>query len=226
MYFGFNYGAIVESHQYYRILSSTLSHQGVAHILFNMCWMAIFGYTIEKRFGTLFFAVINIWIMFLSTAMHLVYFHLRVYVLPVELGGGAIDLLWQFAIGYSAILFGILMLECISGERYVPVFGFQFPKILIPFGYLILSQLLAPNADMFGHLSGMACAPILKYFGMMELRLLPRYAWIKAFEDQMYDCTKAILARGGYYYGSETIMDEFVCMCCRSKQIQTLFDAR
>ena len=91
MYFGFNYGAIVDSHQYYRILSSVLSHQGLAHILFNMCWMAIFGYTIEKRFGTLFFAVINIWMMLISNGLHILYIYLRVYVLPVKLGGGAVE---------------------------------------------------------------------------------------------------------------------------------------
>ena len=139
MYFGFNYGAIVESQQYYRILTSTMSHQGIAHIFFNMCWMAIFGYTIEKRFGTLFFAVFNIWTMFLCNGMHMLYIYLRVYVLPVGLGGGAIELLSEFGIGYSAILFGILMLECISGEKFMPIMGFNFPKILIPFVYLGIS---------------------------------------------------------------------------------------
>ena len=171
--------------------------------------MAIFGYTIEKRFGTLFFAAINIWMMFISTAIHILYIYIRVYVLPTNLGGGAIELLSEFGIGYSAILFGILMLECISGERWIPVFGFKIPKILLPFGYLFISQMLAPNADMVGHLSGMACAPLLKYFGFMELRLLPRFTWISAFEEKMYDCTKLVLEMGGYYPGTEAITDEF-----------------
>ena len=131
------------------------------------------------------------------------------------MGGGAIELLSEFGIGYSAILFGILMLECISGEKFVPVMGFQFPKILIPFVYLFISQMLAPNADMVGHLTGMACAPLLKYFGFMELRLLPRYIWIKAFEEKMYGCTKAILEFSGYYYGTEDIQSEFACFLCR-----------
>ena len=113
------------------------------------------------------------------------------------------------------------MLECFSGDRYIPVYGCNVPKILIPFGYLILSQMLAPNADMVGHLTGIACAPLLKYCGFMQLRLLPRYAWIKAFEDQMSACTRRILDKGGYYPGTEEISDEFTCVCCKrqAKQI-------
>ena len=129
--------------------------------------MAIFGYTIEKRFGTLFFTVINIWMMLISNGLHILYIYLRVYVLPLNLGGGAIEQLSTFGIGYSAILFGILMLECLSGDKHISVFGCKVRKILLPFFYLIISQLLAPNADMVGHLTGIACAPILKYFGFM-----------------------------------------------------------
>ena len=86
--------------------------------------------------------------------------------------------------------------------------------------------MLAPNADMVGHLTGMACAPLLKYFGFMELRLLPRYIWIKAFEEKMYDCTKAILDFSGYYYGTEDIQSEFACFLCKTKKVRQMLSAR
>ena len=125
--------------------------------------MMIFGITMEKRFGTLFFAAINVWAILISNGLHLLYIWLRVYALPLKLGGGSVDQLSVFGIGYSAVLFGILMLECISGDKHVVVFGCKVRKILLPFGYLIISQLLAPNADLVGHLTGIACAPLLKY---------------------------------------------------------------
>ena len=88
----------------------------------------IFGITMEKRFGTLFFAVLNVWAILISNGLHLVYIWLRVYILPENLGGGSIEQLSVFGIGYSAVLFGILMLECISGDKHVNVFGLKVRK--------------------------------------------------------------------------------------------------
>ena len=51
----------------------------------------IFGITMEKRFGTLFFAVLNVWAILISNALHLLYVWLRVYALPEKLGGGSIE---------------------------------------------------------------------------------------------------------------------------------------
>ena len=130
----------------------------------------IFGITMEKRFGTLFFAAINIWAILISNGLHLLYIWLRVYILPEEIGGGSTEQLSVFGIGYSAVLFGILMLECLSGDKHVPVFGCKVRKILLPFGYLAISQMLAPNADLIGHLTGIICGPLLKYCGFLNMR--------------------------------------------------------
>ena len=93
--------------------------------------------------------------------------------MPIGLGGGQFELLGNYGVGYSAILFGLIMLISMSGDRYMKVYGCDFPKILLPFGYLILSSMIAPNADWIGHLCGIFAAVILRFGGFYQLRLLP-----------------------------------------------------
>ena len=67
LYFGFNYQSIVGAQQYYRFVTAAFSHQGIAHILFNMCALAIFSANLENQFapdtqgyGTFFFTALNL----------------------------------------------------------------------------------------------------------------------------------------------------------------------
>ena len=66
--FGFNYQSIVAANQYYRVLTAAFTHQGFAHILFNMCALAVFSISLEKDYGTHFFTVLNMWILALCAA--------------------------------------------------------------------------------------------------------------------------------------------------------------
>ena len=85
--YGFNYQSIVSAHQYYRFVTAAFSHQGVAHILFNMCALAVFSTSLEKTYGTLFFAMVNIWILILCSSIQLLYAHARIFWLPESFGG-------------------------------------------------------------------------------------------------------------------------------------------
>ena len=49
-----NYYKVVDEKQYFRIFSAAFTHIGFIHILFNMCWTAVFGTTLEKKYGTIF----------------------------------------------------------------------------------------------------------------------------------------------------------------------------
>jgi len=171
--FGFNYQSIASANQYYRILTAAFSHQGIGHILFNMCALAVFSVSLEKAYGTYFFTVINMWILALCSAIQLLYAHARVFWLPLSLGGGDATLLVTYSIGYSAILFGLIMLVSLSGSKHIDVYGCKVRKILLPFIYVIFSQVVVPNADLFGHLSGILAALILRYAGLYMCRLMP-----------------------------------------------------
>lgn len=92
-------------------------------------------------------------------------------------------MLVTYSFGYSAILFGLIMLVSLSGSKHITVYGCKLRKILLPFIYLLLSQIIVPNADMFGHLSGILAALILRYCGLYTCRLLPQYTWIEPIES-------------------------------------------
>lgn len=65
------------------------------------------------------------------------------------------------------------MLISLTGDTHMTIYGLKVRKILLPFAYLLFSQIVAPNADMIGHLSGIIAAVIFKYCGLYSLRLLP-----------------------------------------------------
>ena len=64
----------------------------------------------EKQYGTVFMFALSFWIQLLGTAMHIGYIYLRMYVLPANLGGNAVDLAFNYYAGYSIVLFGIIMI--------------------------------------------------------------------------------------------------------------------
>ena len=171
--FGFNYQSIVGAHQYYRIVTAAFSHQGIAHILFNMLALAVFSVGLENDYGTCFFMAINFGILIICSLIQITYYHARIFWLPISLGGGQLEAMSTYAVGYSAILFGLIMLISLTGDRYMNFYGCNLPKIALPFIYLFMSQAIAPNADMFGHISGIMAALILKYLGFYSMRLLP-----------------------------------------------------
>ena len=207
--FGFNYQSIVSANQYYRILTAAFSHAGFAHILFNMCWLAIFSVRLERVYGTYFFMIVNLWLMALSSALELLYDHVRVFWLPESLGGGALELLVAYSVGYSAVLFGLVMLECLSGDKHLVIYGCKVRKILLPFAYLFFSQIIVPNASLIGHLSGIISALILRYGGMYMCRLLPQYTWLEPIESAFSASRRELHKKLGYFYATAVIEKDF-----------------
>ena len=94
------------------------------------------------------------------------------------MGGGSIETLAVYSYGYSGILFGLIMLVSLTGSRYLNVYGCQIPKIVLPFFYLVLSQMIVANASWVGHLSGIFAALIVRYAGFYPARLLPQLSWL------------------------------------------------
>jgi membrane associated rhomboid family serine protease len=83
------------------------------------------------------------------------------------------------AVGYSNILFGIMMLEALmGGERYQSVFGIvKVKKVYVPAIMMIIIQISMPQASLVGHFAGIISALVLKKTGLHYL-LLPRQSWI------------------------------------------------
>ena len=209
--YGFNYQSIVGAHQFYRIITAAFSHQGIAHILFNMCALAVFSVSLEKAYGTCFFAAVNMWILAVCTAIQLLYAHARIFWLPISLGGGSVETLAVYAFGYSAILFGLIMLVSLTGDRNMNIYGCSFPKIVLPFVYLVFSQMIVANADWMGHLSGIIAALIVRYAGVYPARLLPQYTWLQSVENDLAGKTKRWHELLGYFCATDEIEKDFSC---------------
>ena len=79
------------------------------------------------------------------------------------------------AVGYSNILFGMMMLEAMmEGEKYQNVFGLvRVKKTYVPWIMMIIIQISMPKASLIGHLAGIVSAHFIKKSGL-HLILLPR----------------------------------------------------
>ena len=95
------------------------------------------------------------------------------FVLGFEIGGYAY--LRTCAVGYSNILFGMMMLEAlIDAEQHQNVFGLvRVKKIYVPWIMMIIIQISMPKASLIGHLAGIMSAHLLRKSGL-HLILLPR----------------------------------------------------
>ena len=96
-------------------------------------------------------------------------------------------MLLRCGIGYSNILFGLMMLEAYMGtETHRSCFGIKIRKVLVPWIWLVLIQLCIPEASMIGHLAGILAALLLKHCGVSLF--LPQQSWIEAFEESHKGC--------------------------------------
>ena len=111
--------------------------------------------------------------MVLSQFMDLLLQYLMVYCIPTWLGGPDISYLSTCGVGYSNILFGVLMIFAFGGDTHTTYFGYKFRKIYIPFLLLIFTKVMVPDSSFTGHAFGIIAALVIKFWGFYSLRLLP-----------------------------------------------------
>ena len=102
------------------------------------------------------------------------------------------------AVGYSNILFGLLMLESFTGESHATYFGIlRLRKIFFPPLLLILIQICIPGVSFLGHFFGIVAAVLVRY----PLRcFLPRKKWIEDFEGDETSCVLKV-GKVGEFFG-------------------------
>jgi membrane associated rhomboid family serine protease len=170
-------GPVFYLDQYYRILSSAFFHMGLMHIFFNMMSLYSLGGPLERALGTLCFLGVNLAFVVLSNIM---------YLLGAWLAFKATDdssWLVYCSVGFSGVLFGLVVLETKLGDATQPrsLFGVcNVPAAAYPWALLILLQILMPGISFIGHLTGLLCG-ILYVFGFLPWCSL-KLAWIQAIE--------------------------------------------
>jgi membrane associated rhomboid family serine protease len=149
--FSFNYKSIVVEQQFWRIVSSAFAHYSFFHILFNMFSLWSFRFLESQVLGHLNYIILTFILMILSSIATLI-----IYLLLMRF------LNWNHyyehvhAVGYSAIIFGLLTYGSLLNPKgnIELLFGLRIPALLVPFFYLIVSSLLFPQASFVGHLGG------------------------------------------------------------------------
>ncbi len=88
-----------------------------------------------------------------------------VYVVPEKF----VDLAYlrTCGIGYSNILFGILMVDaCGKGDLYTSIYGLRIRKALYPIILLVFTAIAVPDSSFSGHLFGIIAATVLMFCGL------------------------------------------------------------
>eukprot|EP00760_Papus_ankaliazontas_P017433 PhM_4_TR17247/c0_g1_i1/m.15720 len=151
-----SYVTVVVSRDPLRLLTSTFCHHGVLHFFFNMLCLWGIGPNVERYYGSggfLLFVIaaacLQQILMMLFGAVLLYFFH------AVE----------ACAIGFSGVLFSIMMIESMSSSfSQVLLCGLiPVPTKWYPVALLLLLQVLFPSSSFVGHLAGIAVGWGLHY---------------------------------------------------------------
>lgn len=168
--------------QVHRLLTSALWHTGVVHAALNLLTLVPLGSALERSLGSVQFAGLVVLVGGLADAVYIVAAYAAA-LFPAWLGGGG--LLAQCAVGFSGVLFGLLVIDNnLSGAASRSVFGLlTLPARLFPWALLFLWQFLVPHASFLGHLSGLLvgeayvrghlCWALLSSSAIQRLEALP-----------------------------------------------------
>lgn len=140
---------VIYWHEYYRIVTSAFFHGDFMHIAMNMMSALALSSLLEQEMGTIRHFVSVLWAVLVTNAIYLLVAYLASVVFHTD------DLMYQHAVGFSGVLFHMLVLESslslgIGNSR--SLFGFaSVPSWLYPWVlYVVMvtksNGALEPNA--------------------------------------------------------------------------------
>jgi membrane associated rhomboid family serine protease len=159
---------IIEQHQVWRLVTSTVLHGSVLHI--GMNFMSAWGLctTLERTMGTVPLVFTTVASIVLSPVLHLLLAVVPHVVLGYE------PWFQEHSLGFSGVLFHYAAIEAASIHGITQsrsVFGlFTVSNTLYPWALLVVLQVLLPNLSFLGHLSGLLT-------GTLQTQYSARVAW-------------------------------------------------
>lgn len=119
------------------------------HIGMNMLSFMALGKSLEKYFGTMWMFVTIVWSILLTPSIEMIIAYTTKMM-------GNDDLVKQHSLGFSAVLFHLLTIECaVHGNSSRSIFGMvTVSSKFYPWAMLLVTQFLLPNISFVGHLSG------------------------------------------------------------------------
>lgn len=162
-------------YEVYRVATAAFMHGSVQHLGMNALALLTLGHVLEKQLGTAAFAALTVVTVVLDGAMYVLldWAYRKLPFVSSEM---------VCVVGFSGVLFTYMTLLCAFGPAQRRIFCIPGIKSrLIPWVFLLFSQLVAPNVSFLGHFTGIIVGYFLEYklLGMF----LPSYAWISASND-------------------------------------------
>lgn len=135
--------------QWDRILLAPFVHGDAWHLYYNMASFMWKARTLERHFGSGYFAYLLAVFSILSSTLYIALNFM------VAEGFDSWSYVRNCAVGFSGVIFALKVLTTHlepSGMTYI--FGIPVPKRLAVWGELIVISVLFPNASFVGHLAG------------------------------------------------------------------------
>ena len=177
----FQYLPIIESYQFYRVITRYFIHFGIFHLLLELSALFYLCNIFENSFGTL----LTLSIIFLSMILDS---FIQLLIIPTfaMFLRGRFSILYNFFYegGLTPILFTLVTYSSLYHKNRNQIISFETLFIFrAKYLYLYLLGALyffTPNRTFYGNISGIIGAFILKNYSKY---LLPRIKWIKEIED-------------------------------------------
>eukprot|EP00195_Chlamydomonas_chlamydogama_P010854 CAMPEP_0202911522 /NCGR_PEP_ID=MMETSP1392-20130828/55193_1 /ASSEMBLY_ACC=CAM_ASM_000868 /TAXON_ID=225041 /ORGANISM="Chlamydomonas chlamydogama, Strain SAG 11-48b" /LENGTH=388 /DNA_ID=CAMNT_0049602061 /DNA_START=35 /DNA_END=1198 /DNA_ORIENTATION=- len=166
----------VEYFEVWRIFTSVLVHGGLLHVAFNMLAFVPIGQSLEQLVGTVQMFHLILVLTVLEGALYIAAGYLLSFT------GIAPRVMWQCAIGFSGVIFGLIVVETAqSGATQRSVFGlFTVPAPLYPWALLLLWQIMMPSVSFLGHLAGVTAGQLWVMGALKPLYLSrPTTTWLE-----------------------------------------------
>ncbi|KAG7369610.1 rhomboid family protein [Nitzschia inconspicua] len=172
---------VLYTHEYYRLLTSTLFHVNIMHIGMNILSTSAIGTLLEKQMGTLRLVFSIWWAMLLTSSLYILISWLAYIILGYD------QLLYSHAVGFSGVIFHMSVLETYLHPRPSrSLFGFvSVPQTSYPWALLILLQFIMPQISFLGHLAGILTGN-LQYFGVLDHTFLMSDAYLIDMENHHF----------------------------------------
>lgn len=179
--FTINPAAVVQGHEYYRLITSAYFHVNFFHIAMNMLSFVGIGAFLEMKMGTAYLFLTILWSTLLTNSLYI-----GLCYLITEITHDPSWLYYQ-SVGFSGVIFTLAVLESHSSppNTYRSVFGmFNIPSRAYPWALLVIIQIMMPHISFIGHLSGLLIGIVQAYGGLNFL--FPTAGMLNTFESSRF----------------------------------------
>ena len=141
---------VIRKKEIMRCVYAPFMHSGIVHLIMNTTTLIFMGSRVERIVGTTTTIVFIVYGIVCTSLLYLGY-----YYTLYQMSGQDIKYLSISCVGFSGILFGMAVVECVTAKQTTrTLFGFRISMRAYPFVLAIVLQFLIPSLSFVGHVSG------------------------------------------------------------------------